>query len=409
MAELEGFEKGRYGDLGVGKLVEKAGAAEAIKGLDKGIFPGGFCVIIELPEELPESFRNEYALILHADGVGTKGNVAYLSKMEGLGNHWYRRLAQDAVVMNTDDMMCSGITNETIIFSNHLAINSNRFRKEDGDIAAAINGYPEYFKMMKEYGVNMKLYSGETASLGSYISTFGMDATAVAFIKKSKIIDCSRIAPNQIIVGLASSGQCKYEDRYNAGMRSNGYTSGISGLLHPYYRKYLEVINSATPANKVFTGEYYLNDILRGTNVTAGEALLSPTRSYLPVLIAAEKLGIDVVAMFHCSGGGLTKSIDFGNNIRYVKNNLFDIPPVMSEIKRINNDSDREMYVTFNMGVGMEALFDNIEEANKFIEVAISFGIDAQVIGFTETVQNCNEVVIENKGKQLIYTKRKSE
>ena len=408
MANLEGFVPGRYGYLGAGKTVEKAAAAEAITGLDQGIYKGGFCTIAELPEELPESFRDEYALLMHADGVGTKGNVAYLSKMEGFGNQWYRSLAQDAIVMNTDDMMCSGITTETMIFSNHLGINTSRFSKEDGDVVAAINGYPEFFKKMKEYGTNMKLYSGETASLGSYISTFGMDATAIAFIKKDKIIDCSRVAPNQIIVGLASSGQCIYEDKYNAGMRSNGYTSGISGLLHPYYRKYTEVINSTTPIDAVFTGEYMLDDILKGTNITAGEALLSPTRSYLPVLIAAEKMGIDIVAMFHCSGGGLTKSIDFGNNIRYVKHNLFDTPPIMSEIQRINGDSDREMFVTFNMGVGMEALFETKEDADLFIRIANKFGIEAKIIGFTELAQDCNEVVIDRLGSnQLVYTKKK--
>ncbi len=395
-------KKDSYASLGVSS--SKEGVREATKHLSKGLYPGAFCKIVPLPKVLPEEIRRKYGLIIHADGVGTKSNVAYLSTKEMVGTHFLRKLAQDACVMNTDDLACIGITDEEIYISNHIGRNANRV--SDSDLAEIIKGYSDYFALMKKYGVNLYDAGGETADVGSYVTTMGIDVTALAIIERSKVIDCSNIEPHQIIVGLSSAGKCIYETKENSGIRSNGLTLAINTLLHPYYRKYKEIMDDTIDEDNLLLGKYYLNDRLPNTNLTIAEAILSPTRSYIPVLKRAFEKGIEVSGIFHCSGGGMTKSVNFGKGIRYVKNDLFEVPVIFSEIQNIRQEPDEYMFKTFNMGTGMEVVVPTEEDAAKLISSAKQFNVDAKVIGYTQsTLETHNEVVIEHNQKTLTYKK----
>lgn len=393
-----------YAEVGVSAT--KKGVHEATKNLPKGLYPGAFCKILPMPSSLPLGVVNKYVQIIHSDGVGTKSNVAYLAKVMGLPNYldYFRALPQDALVMNTDDMACVGVIGEDIYISNHIARNANRI--SDTDIAEIIRGYSDFFNLMGQHGINLVDAGGETADVGSYTTTMGLDVTAVATIEKSKVIDCANIKPGQIIVGLASAGQCSYEKKYNSGIRSNGLTLAINALLSPYFRRYTEAMDLTIAKDKVFGGCFDLTDKLPGTSLTVAEALLSPTRTYLPVLKKIIEKGTNISGMIHCSGGGLTKSINFGNNIRYVKNNLIEIPPMFQVIKNVREIDDRYMFQTFNNGTGMEIIVPNVEDAAKIIMAAKEFNIEAKIIGYTEaSLDMANEVVIEHGGKVLTYKK----
>lgn len=400
---MEELKKDPYQELGVSS--KKEGVHEATKDLSKGLYPGAFCQVVPVIG-LPPKIQNKYAQVIHSDGVGTKSNVAYLAMKEGLGTHFLHSLPQDAIVMNTDDMACVGITND-IVISNHIARNANRV--DDAALAEIINGYAEYYQKMAELGINLYNAGGETADVGSYTTTMGLDVTASAIIAKEKIIDCSNIKPGEYIVGLASYGQSTYENSYNSGIRSNGLTLAINSLLSPYYRKYKEVMDGTIAQEKLFTGVYKLEDKLDGSDQYIVEALLSPTRTYLPVLDKVlNDENINVSGIIHCSGGGLTKSINFGKNIRYIKNNLgeLEVPAIFKNIQDIRGIDDNHMYQTFNMGVGMEIIVPSEEEAKRIIKIAQSFDIDAAIIGKTGYTKGPNEVIIDN-GKRLAYTKNK--
>ena len=375
------FTNDPYAQLGVSS--KKEGVHEATKDLSKGLFPGAFCQIVPMSRSLPDSIVKKYAQVIHSDGVGTKSNVAYLAMKEGLGTDFLSTLAQDAIVMNTDDMACVGITND-IYISNHIARNSNRVNDEA--LAKIIQGYSIFFQEMKEIGINLYNAGGETADVGSYTTTVGIDVTASAVIQKDRIIDCSNIGPDEYIVGLASYGQSAYETRENSGIRSNGLTLAINTLLNPYYRKYKETMDGTIPKNDLFCGKYYLTDILEGSNLTVAEAILSPTRTYLPVIRDILQDDIQVSGIIHCSGGGLTKSINFGENITYIKDGLtlLEVPAIFKEIQRIRDISDYYMYQTFNMGIGMEVVVKSIVDASKIIDIADSYNIPAFLIGHTE-------------------------
>ena len=379
-----------YAELGVSS--KKEGVHKATENLSKGLYPGAFCQILPMPRNLPDVILENYAQVIHSDGVGTKSNVAYLAMKEGNEDFLYN-LAQDAIVMNTDDMACVGITND-IDISNHIARNASRVN--DDALAKIIQGYSNYFQKMQELGINLNNAGGETADVGSYTTTMGIDVTASAVIAKSKIIDCSNIGPDEYIVGLASYGKSTYEDKENSGIRSNGLTLAINALLSPYYRKYEETMDGAIDKEKLFAGKYRLDDKLEGTSLTIAEAILSPTRTYLPVIRDVLEDGIQVSGIIHCSGGGLTKSMNFGRGITYVKDELckVNVPPIFKEIQEIRNIDDYHMYQTFNMGIGMEIIVKTLEDAKKVVLTAGEYNIPAFIIGHTEKSEDDKNKVI---------------
>lgn len=377
----------------LGCLQRRPGVHKATKGLSKGLYPGAFCQIVPMSRNLPDEVISSYAQVIHSDGVGTKSNVAYLAMKEGVSEDFLYNLAQDAIVMNTDDMACVGITND-IYISNHIARNSNRVNDEA--LAKVIQGYSNFFRKMQELGINLYNAGGETADVGSYTTTMGIDVTASAVIVKEKIIDCGNIAPGEYIVGLASNGKSSYEDKENSGIRSNGLTLAINTLLCPYYRKYQETMDATIEEEKLFCGKYRLEDKLDGTSLTIAEAILSPTRTYLPVINDILQEDISVSGIIHCSGGGLTKSINFGQSITYVKDEVYNlsVPPIFKAIQEIRGIDDYHMYQTFNMGIGMEVIVKSLADAEKVISNANKYDISASIIGHTETSEDGKNSVL---------------
>lgn len=393
----EKISKDPYAELGVSS--KKEGVHKATKNLSKGLYPGAFCQIVPVPKILPKQVQDKYAQVIHSDGVGTKSNVAYIAMKEGMGTDYLRRCPQDALVMNTDDMACVGITND-IYISNHIARNANRVNDEA--IAEIIAGYSDFYQKMADLGINLYNAGGETADVGSYTTTLGIDVTATAMMEKSKVIDASNIAPGDYIVGLASEGMATYEDRYNSGIRSNGLTLAINSLLCPYYRKYKETMDGTIDEEKLFTGKYRLEDKVYGDSNIA-DLILSPTRTYLPILkdvLGNENIKID--GIIHCSGGGLTKSINFGHNVAYIKDNLLLTPIIFNLIKNERDIDDRYMYQTFNMGIGMEIIVPTLEEAERVISIANNYGVSSNIIGQVAKSNDGNVVEIGNN-KKLVY------
>lgn len=390
-----------YEELGVSS--KKEGVHEATKGLNKGLYPGAFCQIVGVPKTLPKEVQDNYVQVIHSDGVGTKSNVAYIAMKEGITDKYLYDLAQDAVVMNTDDMACVGVTDD-IYISNHIGRNANRV--DDEAISKIIKGYANLYDRMGELGINLYNAGGETADVGSYTTTVGIDVTASAILPKDKVIDNSNIAPHQYIVGLASFGQATYEDRENSGIRSNGLTLAINTLLSPYYRKYTETMDGTVDPNKLFTGKYMLEDKLEGSDMTVGDAILSPTRTYLPVLKDLIDNEVNIRGIIHCSGGGLTKSINFGNNIVYQKYNVgaFKTPAIFRNIQRSGGIDKYYMYQTFNMGVGMEIIVDTMTDACKVIDICEKYNIYSNILGTTDYSKEGNKVEIDY-GKKLVYKK----
>lgn len=393
------FTNDPYAELGVSS--KKTGVHKATKGLSKGLYPGAFCQIVPMSRNLPAEVISNYAQVIHSDGVGTKSNVAYLAMKEGVSEDFLYTLAQDAIVMNTDDMACVGITND-IYISNHIARNSNRVNDEA--LAKVIQGYSNFFRKMQSLGINLYNAGGETADVGSYTTTMGIDVTASAVIPRDRIIDCSNIAPGEYIVGLASNGKSSYEDKENSGIRSNGLTLAINTLLCPYYRKYPETMDATIEKEKLFCGQYRLEDRLDGSSLTVAEAILSPTRTYLPVVNDILQEHLSISGIIHCSGGGLTKSINFGQGITYVKNKVYDlsVPPIFKAIQKIRGIDDYHMYQTFNMGIGMEVIARSLADAEKIISIANKYDISAYIIGHTETSKDGKNNVLIGEN---VYTK----
>lgn len=382
-----------YAELGVSST--KAGVHEATKHLSRGLFSGAFCKIVPVPSIFGEN--RKYVQVLHSDGAGTKSNVAYLMKKEGYKDYLtlFSLLAQDVTVMNTDDMAAVGICND-IYISNHIGRNANRI--SDEDISAVINGYTNFFDLMGTYGINIIETGGETADVGSYITTMGLDAVTMGVMEKERVVDCSNIRPGQPIVGLSSYGKCKYENKYNSGIRSNGLTLAINCMLNAKYRRYTEAWDNSLDRRKVFRGPYLLEEKLYGTGLTIGEALLSPTRTYLPIIKdVLNEPGLNIAGIIHCSGGGATKCVKFGQGIRYVKDNIIAVPPLFEAIQDTESIDDKNMFQTFNMGTGMEIVTLEHKDALAIIKIAESYGVQAKIIGYTENSKDasCNEVVIK--------------
>ena len=371
----------KYAQRGVSS--QKEDVHNAIKNIDKGLFPKAFCKVI------PDYLTNnpELCTIVHADGAGTKSSLAYAYWKETGDLSVWKGIAQDAIVMNTDDLICAGVTGPFLL-SSTIGRNKNRI---PGDvISAIINGTEEFCDNMSQHGIEIRTTGGETADVGDLVQTIIIDSTLVAQAKRSDIIDNAHIGPNQVIVGFESHGQASYESEYNGGMGSNGLTSARHDVFSSDYRnKYPETYDNQLPEEVVYTGNMLLTDHVPGSPINAGKLVLSPTRTYAPLAKAIfDTIGRDSIkGMIHCSGGGQTKILHFAENVHVVKDNLMSFPPLFHLIKEQSQTEWREMFQVFNMGHRLEIYTDK-SSAEQMIKIAAQFNIKAQIIGYTEPSEN---------------------
>ena len=384
----------RYSQRGVSS--QKQEVHKAIESLDKGLYPNAFAKV--LPDIL--GGQEEMCNIMHADGAGTKSAIAYAYWRETGDLSVWRGIAQDALVMNLDDLVCVGVTDNIIISS---TIGRNKLLIPGEVIAEIIRGTSDFTQMLANYGVHLYLAGGETADVGDLVRTIIVDLTATARIPKSEVIEIN-IHPDDVIVGLASYGQAIYEKEYNSGIGSNGLTSARHDLLNKAVaQKYTETYDPAIPENLVYTGKHFLTDIEPQTGLTYGKLLLSPTRTYAPVLSEVFRQ-IDksqISGIIHCSGGGQTKVMKFVDNVHIVKDNLLDIPPIFRIIQSDTGTSWQEMFQVFNMGHRLE-IYTKYEIAEKIIKISKDFGIDAQIIGYVEGGSG-KELTIKGEFGELEY------
>ena len=367
----------RYNLRGVSAAKEDV--HNAIKNIDKGIFPKAFCKII--PDILGGD--DEYCNIMHADGAGTKSSLAYMYWKETGDINVWKGIAQDAIVMNTDDLLCVGAVDNILVSS---TIGRNKMLIPGEVISAIINGTDELLADMREMGVGIYPTGGETADVGDLVRTIIVDSTVACRMKKSDVIDNSKIQPGDVIVGLSSSGQATYEKSYNGGMGSNGLTSARHDVFSKYLAtKYPESFDNSIPQELVYSGTKTLTEQIEGLGIDAGQLVLSPTRTYAPVIrkiLDAKRNKIH--GMIHCTGGAHTKVLHFINdNCKIIKDNMFAVPPLFKIIKEESNTDWKEMYQVFNMGHRME-IYVSPEDAEEIIQISKSFNIDAQVIGHVE-------------------------
>ncbi|WP_311417767.1 AIR synthase-related protein [Hoylesella nanceiensis] len=367
----------RYNLRGVSAAKEDV--HNAIKNIDKGIFPKAFCKII--PDILGGD--DEYCNIMHADGAGTKSSLAYMYWKETGDINVWKGIAQDAIVMNTDDLLCVGAVDNILVSS---TIGRNKMLIPGEVISAIINGTDELLADMRKMGVGIYPTGGETADVGDLVRTIIVDSTVACRMKKSDVIDNSKILPGDVIVGLSSSGQATYEKSYNGGMGSNGLTSARHDVFSKYLAtKYPESFDNSIPQELVYSGTKTLTEQIEGLGIDAGQLVLSPTRTYAPVIrkiLDAKRNKIH--GMIHCTGGAQTKVLHFINdNCKIIKDNMFAVPPLFKIIKEESNTDWKEMYQVFNMGHRME-IYVSPEDAEEIIQISKSFNIDAQVIGHVE-------------------------
>ncbi|HOW10828.1 MAG TPA: AIR synthase-related protein [Bacteroidales bacterium] len=351
---------------------------EAIRNIDKGLFPGAFCKIV--PDILGGD--PDYCNIMHADGAGTKSSLAYVYWKETGDMSVWKGIAQDAVVMNTDDLLCVGACNN-ILLSSTIGRNKNLIPGEV--ISAIINGTEEVLEELRNLGVGIWSTGGETADLGDLVRTLVVDSTVVARIKRSDVVSNQNIRKGDVIVGLSSSGQTTYEREYNGGMGSNGLTSARHDVFSSYLAAlYPESYDTSIPSGLVYSGKLKLTDLIEGLDVDAGKLVLSPTRTYAPVVIRIlEKMKDRIHGMIHCSGGGQTKVLHFIDNLHVVKDNLFPVPPLFRIIREQSGTPWSEMYKVFNMGHRFEIYTDE-KTAEEIIGIAAGFSLDARIIGHCE-------------------------
>ena len=387
-------ENSRYNQRGVS--ASKEDVHNAIKDLDKGLFDKAFCKII--PDLLCGD--NDYCIAMHADGAGTKSSLAYLYWKETGDMSVWKGIAQDAIVMNIDDLLCVGIT-DNILLSSTIGRNKNLI---SGDvISAIINGTSEFVEQMRKFGVNITLTGGETADVGDIVRTVIVDSTVTARIRKDKIINNENISVGDVIVGLASYGQATYENEYNGGMGSNGLTSARHDVFcKTLAKKYPESYDNTISENLVYSGKYNLTDIEPRTNTTIGKLVLSPTRTYVPVVAEILKtMRKDIHGLIHCSGGGQTKIMNFVENKHIIKDNFFPVPPLFDIIQNESKTEWKEMYKVYNMGHRLE-IYVKPEKAELIIETAKKFNIDAQIVGRVEEYTGKKLTLITKNG-EFIY------
>ena len=362
-----------------GVSAAKEDVHNAIKNIDKGVFPQAFCKII--PDILGGD--PEYCCIMHADGAGTKSSLAYTYWRETGDLSVWKGIAQDALIMNTDDLLCVGATDNILVSS---TIGRNKMLIPGEVISAIINGTDELLQQMRDMGIGIYATGGETADVGDLVRTIIVDSTVTCRMKRSDVIDNKNIRPGDVIVGLASFGQATYEREYNGGMGSNGLTSARHDVFSKYLaEKYPESYDHAVPEELVYSGSYRLTDEVEGSPITAGKLVLSPTRTYAPVIKSIlDELRPNIHGMVHCTGGAQTKVLHFvGDNCRVVKDNMFPVPPLFKTIIKESGTDYSEAYKVFNMGHRME-IYVNPEDAQRIIDISKSFNIDAQVVGHIE-------------------------
>ncbi len=366
----------RYNQRGVS--ASKEDVHNAIKNIDKGIFPKAFCKII--PDILGGD--PEYCNIMHADGAGTKSSLAYLYWRETGDLSVWRGIAQDALIMNIDDLLCVGATDNILLSS---TIGRNKLLVPGEVISAIINGTSELCDELSALGVNIYPTGGETADVGDLVRTIIVDSTVACRMKRSEVISNHRIQAGDVIVGLSSSGTATYEKEYNGGMGSNGLTSARHDVFANYLaQKYPESYDAAIPQELVYSGKMKLTDQISGLNIDAGKLVLSPTRTYAPVIKQVlDKLRPHIHGMVHCSGGAQTKVLHFVDNVHVIKDNLFPTPPLFKLIHEQSDTDWKEMYTVFNMGHRME-IYVSPEYAQQIIDISQSFNIDAQIVGRVE-------------------------
>lgn len=355
---------------------DKEDVHNAIKNHDKGLYPNAFCKI--LPDFISNS--DDHALIIHSDGAGTKSSLAYIYWKETGDISVWKDIAQDSIVMNLDDVACVGAT-DNIVISSTIGRNKNKIPGEV--ISNIISGTDEILDYFRGLGINIHSGGGETADVGDLVRTIIVDSCMTVRIKKTQIIDNSNIKAGDVIVGLSSSGTSSYDKDYNSGIGSNGLTSARHDVLSRYIKeKYPESFDNELPNELAYCGSKNLTDKLDGFNIDIGKMLLSPTRSYAPLLkLIFDEIGRNKInGIIHCTGGGQTKILHFIKNLHVLKNNLFEIPPIFKLIMNESNTDPKEMYKVFNMGHRMEIYLDP-ENASKVINISKSVGIDAKIIG----------------------------
>ncbi len=380
----------RYNLRGVS--ASKEDVHNAIKNVDKGLYPKAFCKII--PDILGGD--PEYCNIMHADGAGTKSSLAYIYWRETGDLSVWKGIAQDSLIMNIDDLICVGATDNILVSS---TIGRNKLLVPGEVISAIINGTEELLADLRSMGVNAYSTGGETADVGDLVRTIVVDSTVTCRMKHSDVINNANIAAGDVIVGLASFGQAKYETEYNGGMGSNGLTSARHDVFAKYLAgKYPESYDAAVPEELVYSGSLKLTDPVEGSPLDAGKLVLSPTRTYAPVIKAVlDKMRPEIHGMVHCSGGAQTKVMHFVEGKHVIKDNLFPIPPLFATIREQSGTDWQEMYKVFNMGHRME-IYLAPEHAREVIDIAASFGIEARIVGRVEASDTNRLTIITPNG-----------
>jgi phosphoribosylformylglycinamidine cyclo-ligase len=384
-------DQNRYAKRGVSS--QKEDVHKAIKNIDKGLFPQAFCKII--PDYLTGS--DDHCVVMHADGAGTKSSLAYLYWKETGDLSVWKGIAQDALIMNIDDLLCVGATDH-ILVSSTIGRNKNLIPGEV--IAEIINGTESIVGNLKTHGVNIYTTGGETADVGDLVRTIIVDSTVTARMRKDEVIDNSNIKPGHVIVGLSSSGQASYETEYNGGMGSNGLTSARHDVLYSKLaEKYPESYDPSVPKDLIYSGSKSLTDKISDNLPDVGKLILSPTRTYAPIVKKIfEKLGRKSIGgMVHCSGGAQTKILHFVDNLHIIKDNMFDVPPLFQLIQNESQTDWREMYQVFNMGHRLEFYVDE-SVASKIIEISKSFNVDAQIVGRVEASEKKSLSISSDQG-----------
>mgnify|MGYP006125708529 FL=1 len=380
-----------------GVSASKEDVHEAIKNIDKGLYPKAFCKVV--PDYL--SNDDDYCIVMHADGAGTKSSLAYMYWKETGDMSVWKGIAQDALVMNIDDLICVGVTNNIILSS---TIGRNKNLIPGNVISSIINGTEEIIEELNRYGVNIYSTGGETADVGDLVRTIIVDSTVTARVKRSEIIDNSNISDGNVIIGLSSFGQSTYENEYNGGMGSNGLTSARHDVFDKYLaKKYPESFDQSIPSELIYSGKIKLNQKIEGSPLDAGKLVLSPTRTYAPVIkeILSSVVRSNIKGMVHCSGGAQTKILHFLNeNLHAIKDNMFEVPILFDLIQKQSNTSWHEMYKVFNCGHRME-LYVNPKVADDIIKISKSFNIEAKIIGRVEKSSEKKLTIISKYGEFL--------
>ena len=384
----------RYNQRGVS--ADKEDVHSAIKSINKGLFPNAFCKVV--PDYLTNN--DEFCLVMHADGAGTKSSLAYMYWKETNDLSVWKGIAQDALVMNIDDLLCVG-ADDNILLSSTIGRNKNHIPKEV--ISSIINGTEELINDYKKFGVNIYSTGGETADVGDIVRTIIVDSTVVARVKRSDIIDNSNIKEGNVIIGLSSSGQASYEKEYNGGMGSNGLTSARHDVFSKVLAsKYPESFDPLIPEDLIYSGSRKLTEKILDLNIDIGKLVLSPTRTYAPVIKEIlSKYRNKIDGMIHCSGGAQTKVLHFVNNLHIIKNNMFTVPPLFKMIQEESNTDWKEMYKVFNMGHRMELYVDK-SFATDIINISKSYNVDAKIIGKVESSSDKKLTILSEFGK-FIY------